>query len=329
MRIAVTGATGGLGRSLVEFLLKQNVEVVALGRNKIVGAELAKKGAHFLAGDITDIDYLKKAFVNIDVVVHSAGLASPWGDWSLFYEANVKGTEAVVESARFNQVSRIVHISTPSIYFNGLDRKNISEDEPIPNPQNFYAKSKLLADELILKATAEGHFDSTLMRPRAILGPYDATILPRILKVMRKGFFPLPNGGQALVDLTAVENVVFAIWLAIQKKERLSGAAFNISNGEPMTVLRLVEILSDTLGIKIIFISVPLWLIKTLALVFEFYAKLISRKEPLISKYSIESLGTTQTLSIKKAELVLGYKPILTLKEAILGYIEKNNFGAR
>lgn len=317
MKIAVTGATGGLGRSLVEFLLQKKIEVVALGRNKDIGKKLSEQGAAFFAGDVTDIEYLKKAFAHTDIVIHSAGLASPWGEWDAFYQANVKGTEAVLTALKECHVPRLIHISTPSVYFSGKPRENVSEDSPLPEAQTYYAKSKIMADELIFQEVKKRNLNAVLFRPRAIFGPYDTTILPRILRVMKKGSFPLPDGGGALIDLTAVENVVHAIWLAIQSPNHFQGDVFNITNGEPMTVKNLTARLAEVMNLQVRFVSIPFWVLNTLATCFEFYGKRISHREPPLSKYSIGSLGTTQTLNIRKAQEVLGYKPVMTLDEAI------------
>lgn len=325
MKIAVTGATGGLGRSLVEYLLEKNVQVAALGRNKNVGTQLSALGAEFYSGEITDVEYLKTAFRGADLVVHCAGLASPWGVWESFEQANVQGTAAVLRAMRELQITKLVHISTPSVYFNGQPRENIRESDPLPETENFYARSKRMADKLVLAAVRNQNLKAVLLRPRAIFGKYDGTILPRMLKIMRKGYFPLIDGGQARVDLTAVENVVHAIGLAIEKIDRFSGDVFNISNGEPMPVEELVRWLDAELKMNVRFIRVPSAPLKALADLLEIYAKKVSGREPVISRYSIESMGTTQTLSIEKARQVLGYEPVISVRDAMRGVLKEQS----
>jgi nucleoside-diphosphate-sugar epimerase len=317
MKVAITGATGGLGRSLTEFLLRQHVDVVALGRNPIAGASLKSAGAEFFAGDATDLEYLKHAFAGCDLAIHSAGLASPWGPWKNFYHSNVLGTETVLKAMRDLGIKKLIYISTPSLYFSGEPFENRQESEPLPKQQTFYGRSKLMADKLVLKEVQERGLDAILFRPRAIFGKYDTAIIPRMLRLMKKGFFPLPGGGDARVDVTAVQNIVHAIWLAILSKEKFKGETVNITNGEPVTVRELTKEISDALGLKVKFISVPLWLLRGAASAFEFYADHISGKEPLVSRYSIDSIGTTQTLSIQKAKELLKYEPVITTKEAI------------
>jgi nucleoside-diphosphate-sugar epimerase len=322
MKIAVTGSTGGLGRSLVEFLIAQKIEVVALGRNSQIGEELTRQGAVFLKGAINDSDYLLQAFRSCDLVIHSAGLASPWGPWDDFYQANVMGTEKVLQAMDHLQIKKLVYLSTPSLYFSGSPVVNVKEDSPLPAPQTFYARSKLLADQMVISESKRQNLNSVLFRPRAIFGPYDRAILPRMLRIMRKGFFPLPDGGHSLVDITAVENVVHAIWLSIQlmNTQQFSGEIFNISNAEPLSVKDLTFKMSEILNLKVKFISVPLKLLSTVALGFDAIANHITHREPVMSQYAIESLGVTQTLSIEKAQRVLGYKPVISLDQALKNF---------
>ena len=317
MKIVITGATGGLGRSLCEFLLKKDVEVVALGRNEYVGLELTKLGAQFFAGDICDLNYLSKAFSGADLIIHSAGLASPWGNWDLFYQTNVLGTKAVLEVMNKLAINKLIYLSTPSVYFSGKPLNKVFEDSIIPEPQTNYARSKIMADELVLTAVSEKKISAVLLRPRSIIGKYDNTILPRILKLMKKGIFFLPNGGEAIIDLTSVENVLQVIWLCINSKHDLNGEIFNITNDEPINVLELTKLIAQISHLNVKFISVPLNLLLVVADMAELYANKISHTEPKFTRYALQSMGVTQTLSIEKAKTILGYQPIISLKESL------------
>lgn len=318
MKIALTGATGGLGRSLTESLIARGVEVVALGRNEAVGRQMARLGAKFVACEITDETKLIEAFRDCDQVVHSAGLASPWGEWRDFERANVKGTQTVLSAMRATGIGKLVHISTPSIYFDGRPRLDVKESDPIPAPTNLYAKSKLMADELVLAEVEAGHLSAVLVRPRSIYGKYDRTILPRMSRVMRRGLFPIPDGGRAMVDVTAVENVTHFIWLCLSSSRRFQGDAFNVTNGEPMTIASLLRFVAEAMHEEVKFVSVPSSAMYKLAKVMELYAKHVTRAEPLFSTHSVQSIAVSQTLSIAKARSEMNYTPVIGTRESIL-----------
>lgn len=317
MKIVITGATGSLGRSLCEFLLDQKVEVVALGRSTTVGADLEKKGARFIQVGITETSRLKTIFAEADIVIHAAGFASPWGPWSKFDEANVQGTKSVIEALRESSVKKLIYLSTPSLYFSAKPFEMITEDAILPPPINNYSKSKMLADEIVLHESKTADYDTVLLRPRAFFGAYDTTILPRLLRMMKRGSFPLPDGGNAVVDVTAVENVIHLIWLVIQSNRRFKGEIYNVTNGEPTTVKDLTRMIAREFGLQVQFKSVPLWILTSVATLFELYADYVSHREPLMTRYALQSLGITQTLSIKKAQEDLGYRPVITLQEAL------------
>ena len=83
-----------------------------------------------------------------------------------------------------------------------------------------------------------------------------------------------------------------------------------------MKVSDLTRLIADTFNYKVKFIPVPLKLLLVVADLSEFYASNISHREPKLTRYALQSLGVTQTLSIEKAQKLLGYRPTISLKES-------------
>jgi nucleoside-diphosphate-sugar epimerase len=323
MKIAVTGATGGLGRSLAEDLLQNGHEVVTLGRNEKVGKILRDQGAEFYAGEISDETYVMESLKGCDAVVHSAGLASPWGAWEDFFRINVTGTANVLKAMEVHNIKKLVHLSSPSIYFSGKPFEMIKEDSPLPVPQTFYAKSKIMADDLVRDEVKKSHISAVLLRPRSIIGKYDNTILPRLLQLMEKGIFPLPGGGKARVDFVAVENVVHAIKLILESEKNFPAIAMNITNDEPTTVRHLLDVLSSKMNLKVKYIAIPLTILVPVAGLLEKIADHITKKEPKMTRYTTQSIAVTQTLSIDRAKEMIGYRPVISLEEAVDKFIRE------
>ncbi len=317
MKIAITGATGGLGRNLTAYFLSQGHSVTALGRNQDIGRLLAQEGARFHAGDLGDLDYLRKVLDQQDVVVHAAALASPWGPWHEFERANVLGTGNVIKACAGRPLQRFIHISTPSIYFSGRPEENISEDAPLPEPQTHYARSKLEAEKLVNQAVDLHGLPAIILRPRAIFGPFDTVILPRIIKVMERGHFPLPVKGSAMTDVTFVDNVVHAVQLCIHADARYLGRVYNITNDEPLSVLQLTAMVAESMSLNVRFHNVPLGLLANLARFLEFQADHISHREPPLTQYTVGLLGITQTLCVNRAKAELGYQPITDIRSGL------------
>ena len=237
--ILVTGATGFLGEYLVRRLVKE-YRVLALGRNREKGRQLAAYGAVFCQGDFTDRESCASCFEGVDYVIHAGALSTVWGKWEDFYRTNVAGTNLVAGLCLEKGVRRLVYLSSPSIYTGKEDQYNIREDQaPRQNDLNYYIRSKLMAEGVLHRWNTKG-LETVILRPRGLIGIGDTSLVPRLLRANRKTGIPLFRNGGNLVDITSVENVALACELAM-KAQGASGKAFNITNGEPMAFRRPLE----------------------------------------------------------------------------------------
>lgn len=317
MKAIITGATGGLGRNLLEFLVLQNWQVVAFGRDEKIGKSL---GVEFYAFDLSDFEQTKKYFQKADIVFHCAALSSPWGKYEEFYKANVIATKNVLKAMELFNIKKIVHVSTPSIYFDFQDRFEIKEEFIPTKFVNDYAKTKYEAEELVLNSSVF----SVIIRPRAIFGEYDNVLVPRLEKVALKGFLPIIKNKKTIVDVTYVGNVVNALYLA-SIKDIPSKSIFNITNDEPMDIQEVFSLLMETIKIKTKFKYISYFVLFYLATILEIISKLGFIKEPFLTKYGVGVISKSQTLDISKAKKILGYKPIYTIKEGLQRYAKYRN----
>ncbi|MCT7580383.1 NAD-dependent epimerase/dehydratase family protein [Aliarcobacter butzleri] len=317
MKAIITGATGGLGRNLLEFLVLQNWQVVAFGRDEKIGKSL---GVEFYAFDLSDFEQTKKNFQKADVVFHCAALSSPWGKYEEFYKANVIATKNVLKAMELFNIKKIVHVSTPSIYFDFQDQFEIKEEFIPTKFVNDYAKTKYQAEQLVLNSSVF----SVIIRPRAIFGEYDNVLVPRLEKVALKGFLPIIKNKKTIVDVTYVGNVVNALYLA-SIKDIPSKSIFNITNDEPMDIQEVFSLLMETIKIKIKFKYISYFVLFSIATILEIISKLGFIKEPFLTKYSVGVISKSQTLDISKAKKILGYKPIYTIKEGLQRYAKYRN----
>ncbi|AWN75440.1 SDR family NAD(P)-dependent oxidoreductase [Legionella anisa] len=317
MACVVTGATGCLGLNLTQRLVADGHEVIALGRNEQLGKILTQSGARFISLDLLDKEKLKKVARDAQTIFHCAALSSPWGRYKDFYEANVQGTQHVIEATPPN--ARLVHVSSPSIYFNFTEQHNIKEDAALPSkPANDYVKTKLLAESLVDKAFQEKNMNVITIRPRAIFGPYDRAILPRILQNEKNGILPIIGNGENRVDITYVENVVESLLLAAQANQQFCGKKYNITNGEPKTLMTIISELFSALQKPFIPKFIPYSIAKTYAGCMEkLYNLPFIHKEPRLTRYSAAVLCMGQTLNIEAAQKDLGYQPKITITQGI------------
>jgi len=317
MRILITGGTGFLGRHAAIRLQSAGNDVTILGRNRAIGDSLQKRGIRFVQGDLENASAVDLACRGQNAVIHSGGLASPWGEYQKFYAANVLGTENVIQSCRTNQISRLVYLSTPSLYFNYRHRELIRESDPLPKPETAYAATKKIADERMAEAFTAG-LPCISIRPRAIFGPGDQSVLVRLIRAGQKGTIPLVGAGRSFVDLTYIDNVVDALQLCLSSAQATLGRVYNITNGEPMTTRQLMEKVFGALGIHARFRKMPFFVAySTAALTEGYYQFFKPGVEPPLTRYAIGLMAKTQTLDISKARAELGYHPKVSFDEGL------------
>jgi nucleoside-diphosphate-sugar epimerase len=313
MKIVVTGATGFLGGAVSRHLVKNGHSVRAIGRSERAGMALKADGVEFFQADIVNRPALDKIFAGCDLAIHCAALASPFGPYEIFHRANVLGTQNVLDAALTGNVRRIVNISTPSVYFDFKHRVGIKESDPLPSSQvTNYAQTKLIADGILHNAS---EIEVISLRPRAIFGPGDTTILGRILAISSNGIMTVIGNGRSLIDMTYIDNVVDAIILAMNAPSSCSGKFFNITNGEPIANIEMLKMLFTCMKRKIRYRHIPYPLAYGIGAASEWIYRILGfDTEPKLTRYAVGLLAYDQTLDISAAKSELGYRPTVNLQ---------------
>lgn len=316
-RAVVTGATGGLGRLLVPALAAQGWTVVCTGRRVDLGRTLVAPGVSFVPADLSR-DSLDTLLAGADSVFHLAALSSPWGRQPAFVQANVTATQRLLAAASAAGCRRFIHTSTPSIFVDRRHRMNLREDSPLPaHGVNDYARTKLAAERLVLQAASPA-MATVVLRPRAIVSPFDTVLLPRLMRAAQRGRIVLPAGGQALVELTDGRDVVAALLAACARAEALSGRVFNISGGQPRPLSHIVSRVFQAMGRPLSVRSVPPALAFALGALAEGLALLLpSRPEPPLTRYGAMVASWSQTFDLTAARTDLQWSPRHSPEEAI------------
>jgi len=210
MNVFVTGATGFLGSELVHQLLNAGYHV-RIYRRETSRLDLLRSVVNEIehsVGDITDLEALRQAMKNIQVVFHVAANVQS-GSRSLT-KVNVHGTTAVVDAAHESGVERLVH--TSSVAPIGQTPDGISDEAtqwPNDAPMWPYAKSKHLAELEVQRSIAEG-LDAVMVNPSLILGPDTSNgkvfhVSHEFIQKIQSGKIWLyPKGGTNVVDVSDV-----------------------------------------------------------------------------------------------------------------------------
>ena len=134
-RIAVTGATGFLGRYLVDALLGHHAKVVGVVRNPDRVPQLAARGVELRKADLASRPDLAKGFAGVDAIVSNAALFSLRNQsWDEHIRTNVDGTRNVFAAAIDAGVKRVVHVSSVAVYRSGGARRQTARPGPATFP---------------------------------------------------------------------------------------------------------------------------------------------------------------------------------------------------
>ncbi len=317
MKALVTGGTGFLGGALARRLHGMGWDVTALGRNAAKLAQLEGEGIRVLQHDLKNTAALVATCKNKEIVFHCAALPAPWGNFEAFYQANVIGTRNVVRGCEEYKVKRLVYVSTPSLYFGYSSRVNVKENDALPRPVSNYAATKILAEQELDKAFARG-LATIAIRPRAIFGPGDSVIFPRLIPRLQSGRLPILGDGENVVDLTYIENVVDALLLCVDSPASTLGKKYNISNSEPVKIWKLIERICVELNLQPPKRKISYSTANAAATALELlYTFIPTHPEPPLTRITVSMLANSTTLDISAAKKELGYQPKVSVDEGV------------
>ena len=184
----------------------------------------------------------------------------------------------------------------------------------LPEPANNYVRTKLAAEALVKQS---GLPEVVVLRPRALFGPWDQTLLPRLLRVMAKGAMPIMRNGPIQLDLTYIDNAVEAVWLALTKPVPRAVSTYNVSNGEPRELLDVLNRMAQEFGLPLRTRKVPWPMVDLIARGMEIAARFGGGNEPPLTRYSAGVLAFSQTLDLSALRNDLGWQPLVSIDEGI------------
>lgn len=316
-QVLVTGASGFLGSHLCRTLAARGLTVRAHGR--AVDRLPHAVGITHWPGDLSDTQALDAAAAGCDAIVHAAALSAPWGPREEFVAANVAGTANVLATARRAGVRRVVHISSPAVLFDGRDQLGLRDDAPYPARfTSVYAETKHQAELLARKAARD--LEVIILRPKAIYGEGDRALVPRLVRAAAAGRLPQVGDGTNRVDVTHVDDAVLAVECALHAGRGI-GETFNITGGEHVPLWSMIRELLAGIGLRgpTRRLSVPVAV--AVAGAMEAVAAL-TKREPLLTRYSALLLARTQTCDISRARELLGYVPRVRASDGVARTID-------
>ena len=318
MKIVITGATGSLGRAVMQHLAKQGHEVLGLGRNETKLQSLEAEGFAVQKCDILEVNQIENSIIGMDMLVHCAAFASPFGSRRRYFESNLQGTKNIFIAAKYRSIKRVIVISSASIFDGG--RPDIKHPDDLPHrsmrPKHHYGASKYDAE---LFCSTQDDIEWVGLRPRAVFGKGDETLIPRLERLISKKRYITIGKGDALVDVTCLGNFLDAVSCAIDADAAALYKFYNISNGDARSFKAIVAAYANRHGNQLKHRNIPLLPVLIYAKIIETIASLIPGKtwEPAITTYGLRQVTRTLRLDISGAKRNLGWSPRLTFEEGM------------
>ena len=263
MNVLVTGATGFIGRAIIDELPANNIEIISLTSSLKKAETLFKRNAGEVI--IADITSEKSLFTleklkNIDAVIHSAGLAHQFGDTkkAAFDAVNVEGTRNVTNLAVALKAKQFILISSTAIYEsqdtggklraeNLQDKKFTPVDEDFPlKPQTLYAQSKLEAEKICVEICEKNNLPLTIFRLAPVIGEANVGNVARLIETIDRNRFFWIGRGENYKSLIYKSDVAKAC-IEVLKKKTGATEIFNLA-AKPVQMKLFVEEIAEKLG---------------------------------------------------------------------------------
>lgn len=210
--VALTGATGFIGRRLAPLLAADGWRVRLLLRRDPVAAEWRGLDAQIIAGELGDPVAMRHLVEDVDAVVHVAGLIKA-ARRRQFYRVNEAGSVALADAVKVVAPrAKFLHVST------------IAAREP---KLSDYAGSKRAGEDAVLERLGAR---VTVLRPPAVYGPGDRESL-LFFQLAGKGFVPLAGPAAARAAMIHVDDLTAL--LVAQLREPPRGAVLTAADERP------------------------------------------------------------------------------------------------
>jgi len=325
MKILITGGAGGIGSTLAYALSKTHqVAVVDSLRNGYI-ENLSINNKEFCKFFLLDIR--SNAFIEFvknekpDIIIHLAAITSLPDCESNINECidiNVTGTLNVLESARLNNIKRVIFASTSAVYENNqIDENNGFTEDLIVNPRLFYSLSKKLSEEICISYEKNYGMEIPILRLFNVFGPRQdihrksPPLLNYLVRELKNNRQPvLHSNGEQKRDYIHINDVIEAFTICLTNPNAKNNI-FNISSGNLLSVKDIVRYTKEALGINID----PIY--RSAKMLWDDYPKLFEGKLSLDKNIVEKETNKFSLGNNSKAKKVLNWNPNENLESLI------------
>jgi nucleoside-diphosphate-sugar epimerase len=306
MTLLVTGATGHVGKHLINALLNQGEKVRALVKEGTVENE----NVEIFYGDVFNKESLKKAVEDVDVIYHLAAIVDYLAPKDAMFNVNVIGTKNLLEVSK---AKKFIYLSSTASM--GKKLKEIPANENTPcHPSDFYGQTKLDAEKLVKEA------GGIIVRSADVFGPGFTEGYDYVISELESGSLPVIGDGKNFIQWIHIDDLIQALLLV--KENGKPGEVYIVAGKEVKTLNECLELLAKYLEVEPPKKHVSKLLAKTLVNYKMLKAKIKKERPKVIPEY-INKLTANRSFDISKAKKELGFEPKVSYEDAAREMVEE------
>src|SRR5882724_6256765 len=235
MRMLLTGATGYIGRHLVESLLGRGAALRVLALPGTEHDVPYRDRVEVVTGELSHVDVLRQAALGMEIVYHLAAQL-PGTRGATLRSVNVDGTRNVVDACVAMRPRRLILMSSVAVYAPALSGVPVAEDQPLEAHGSLayrdYAQSKIDAERLLQKSCVRHGLDHVIVRAPAVYGPHAQWIERALLRILASPLTALRKARNSpSMQWIYVNDLVQGLMLAGTVPSAANGV-FNVAGGE-------------------------------------------------------------------------------------------------
>ncbi len=292
-KLLFTGGTGFLGKNVMPLLTKQyEVTTCGITSDDMIKANLAK-----------EVPELPERY---DIVLHACGKAHivprTEEEKQAFYDVNYHGTVNLCAALEKIGVPKaFIFISTVAVY--GCEYGDLIDETHALDGDSPYAKSKIMAEEYLMKWCIDHQVRLGILRPSLLAGKDAPGNLGAMVNGIKKGFYMNIAGGKVVKSILMAEDIARLLPLLEEK-----GGIYNVCDTRQPSFGEISMSVAKQLG-KGNPVSIPFWMAWCMAKV----GDLLGNKAP-INSYKLEKMTKSLTFSNHKARHELNWEPLDVLE---------------
>jgi len=316
MQIAVTGATGFIGRNFVELAALRGHRISAMHRpgtpaKRRLKDSLQSSKVNLRASDVRDTESLAAAMTGAECVIHFAAAFRESGVPDEYFQTiNVAGTRNAIVAAAEQGARRFVFCSTAGIY--GPRMPGVTDESARAHPDNIYERSKVEAEEVVRTLSVARGIEYVILRPAAVYGPHDDRLI-KMFRAAARGRFPQFGPGKGRRHMIFVADVARAGLRACVSPEA-AGQEMILAGPRAVPLREILSILARALNRSSCGPRLPLWPMQALAAMTEDACGILGVKPPIYRR-RMDFYRNDASFDCSRAFGVLGWKPAVDLDE--------------